>query len=486
MNVILVVLDTARADALEPYGAARGASPALADIARRGGAVDHAYSTSNWTLPAHVSMFTGDLAARHGMRLTALGTPADMAANIGLIETLAPHSLPDVLRRAGWQTRAASANPWISPSYGFGDWFDDFETVTGTRHHAAPIAPEIQGSGARHQLARARAAVATMAEAVRAQADDGAAELSSIARRWIASQERSRPFFWFFNLLECHSPYLPPRRDSALGPVGRAQLAHDHLRYGSLGAIGRANCGLLDIDDAAARRMRRAYRGAVHAADRWVGSLLEELDRHRLLDETMVVVTSDHGENLGESGRIAHAIWLDDRLIRVPLVFMGPKGLDTSRVTSLADLPALITRAVELSNDEAWPAGASWQGTAVAQAEAAVLSDDPRLETMRDEVDAYAMWRMTTGSTCATDGRLKLVREGHDDWLYDLAVDPAEVSPTLIDARSVLQHGAAVQRLRSAVDRAPIGRHGSGASAAATVGPADPDLTARMRMLGYL
>ncbi|HVT20087.1 MAG TPA: sulfatase-like hydrolase/transferase [Mycobacteriales bacterium] len=486
-NVVLVVLDTARADALEPYGAPPGSTPALADLARRGTRFDNVFSTANWTLPSHVSMLTGALPREAGLSLS-IGDATEKGLNAAAVASLGPRSLPAVLSAAGWDARGASANPWVSNANGFAAGFADFHDVMGTRK-ASPFASSKPGQRRLAAAVQQRYAAAVFAaEALVARADDGAAALLDALRSMLAARDRTRPFMWFFNVLECHSPYLPPRKFARLGPRERVQESVDHRRYGTLVATGQVNCGALGVPPDVVDRMRRAYGGAVKAADAWVGALMEELDRNGLLDETLVIVTSDHGENLGESGRLAHAVWLDDRLIRVPLIAAGPVSLPVDGVTSLVSLPALIAEAVGVA-DHPWQDPAHAGGVAVAQSDAVVRADDPRLPAViaEHDLDDYVVWRMTTPSTCAVDGTLKLVREGDDDWLFDVSNDPLELEPIRVDGRSILEWGDRVRRLRSAVDAAAP----SESAAAAPVrweAPAevDEDLSARLRMLGYL
>ncbi|HVW81529.1 MAG TPA: sulfatase-like hydrolase/transferase [Mycobacteriales bacterium] len=486
-NVVLVVLDTARCDAFEPYGAAAGATPAIADLARRGRAVADVYATANWTLPSHVSMLTGALPRQAGLNL-ALGEVAETGRNAAAVTSLASRFLPAVLAEAGWEVRGASANPWISEANGFAAGYREFREVAPTRRVSPFALPQPDDGRLSRDLKRKYAAMVFAAEAFAARADDGAAALLDELRSMLATRDRTRPFFWFFNVMECHSPYLPPRRFSRLGPTERVRASADHRRYGTSEATGQVNCGYLTVPEEVLDRMRRGYAGAVSAADAWVGALLEELTRAGLLDDTIVIVTSDHGENLGESGRIAHAVWLDDRLIRVPLVYAGPADLAVTGATSLASLPALVAEAVGV-------AGHPWErdrtpGVAVAQSDAIVRPDDPRLADAikQHDLDDDVIWRMTTSSTCAVDGRLKLVREGDDDWLFDLQRDPAEVAPIRVDGRSILEWGDAVRTLRAAVDAAaPRDGVGPAASSEGWRAPvADADLSARLRMLGYL
>jgi len=484
-NVVLVVLDTARADALEPYGAAVGSSPAIADLARRGAAAKAAFSTANWTFPSHVSMLTGSLPRDAGLYRVGDDVVERMSA-------LAPQLLPAVLSKAGYVTRAVSANPWIHPSRGFDTGFDEFVPVQGTHRHSgfnAGAGPGEEGSWWR----RSRVAVSRGVTALRAEADHGAAEAGDVVRRWLTTVDRTRPFFWFVNLLECHSPYAPPRRFARLGPWDRVRAAFDHEHVNGLLTLWAINSGAREVDAGRIDRMRRAYPGGVLAADAWVGDLLEQLDGAGLLEETIVVVTSDHGENLGEAGRVAHSLWLDDRLVRVPLVTAGPVGLETGDVTSLADVPRLVADAIGLA-EHPWQQPAYPSGVGLAQFDPPVPRTDPRFDELRQrlELDDYAVWRLTTPSTCATDGTLKVVVEGDEEWVYDLVADPDEVAPVHLDGKTALRHGQRLETLRAAARCAMPGAAQSPAASdadsqvAVAFGPADDDMAERMRLLGYL
>ena len=106
-------------------------------------------------------------------------------------------------------------------------------------------------------------------------------------------------------------------------------------------------------------------------------------------------------------------------------------------------------------------------------------------------LDDYAVWRLTTPSTCATDGTLKLVVEGDEEWVYDLADDPDEVAPTHVEGRSAARYGDRLTALRRAVRSALPGREqaapsGDLSQAAMAFGPADDAMAERMRLLGYL
>lgn len=456
------MLDTARADALEPYGAPAGASPVVADLARRGRALTDVFSTACWTMPSHVSMLTGALPREVGLSRSPDATPLGPKP---VLRGLAGRLLPEVMRRAGFSTRAVSANVWISEAGGFDTGFERFVGVQGDRQ-------------ARLDRRELRERLAWIGEAVRAKADDGAAAAEQVLRGWL-DEWSGQPFFWFVNLVECHSPYLPPRPYGDVGAIGRARAAVEARRHLTMAAIWQACLGEFDVPDGALERMRRLYAASVRYTDDWLGRVLEAMDAKGVLDDTLVIVTSDHGENFGEGGLLAHAYSLDDRLTRVPFVAAGPGVPDGVR--SLAELPAVIARAADLETDP-------WRerdlpGAAVAQFDPPGSPSDPRV------VEALERWgvgetgraRAATPLTIATDGRRKLQRRGGIEELFDLEQDPLEVRPGP-------PVGEGVDALRAALDHpvatavAPTAPSAAPAADAAELAA----LEERMKLLGYL
>src|SRR5207244_1813506 len=145
-----------------------------------------------------------------------------------------------------------------------------------------------------------------------------------------------------------HSPYLPPKPFSPFGPLGRIKAARDASRHCNLDAIWRVACGGWDIEDDALLRMRAMYDASIRQLDAWLERVIERLDEHDALDDTIVIITSDHGENLGEGRRFGHAFSLDNRLLHVPLVSAGPVALDFDAVVSLADVPRVLFQCLDL------------------------------------------------------------------------------------------------------------------------------------------
>ena len=478
-NILLVVFDTARADVFEPYGAAHGQTPAVSQLASTGLAHQSCFSTACWTVPAHVSLFAGLLPRSAGFGHEArVSRPATFVPPMHAIED---RLLPTVLRKHGYEAAGVSANLWISPHSGFDTGFDRFEHVPTQRSKRI---------GATGWKERAK----WYLEALRADVDDGAAVIEAMLDDWLTRRGR-RPFFWFVNLIECHSPYLPPRPYSPLGPLGRLRAAAEARKHLTLAGIWRACVSDFDVPPEALDRMRRLYVASIRQLDDWLARLMETLDRAHLMSETEIIVTSDHGENFGEGGLLGHAFSLDDRLLRVPFVAAGPLPPPALSPMSLANIPRWISEAAGI-DDHPFREPDATPGVAVAQ------FDAPGTPGSTEVNNALRAWRlegrraqratdvMSTSFTCATDGTLKLVRVRGTELLYDLTKDPLEQAP--LDLRLGFDRpDDRLSKLRSALDRAEDHqRPAPGAAPAGSGAEARPEesdeLEAQLKLLGYM
>jgi arylsulfatase A-like enzyme len=465
-NVLLVVLDAARRDALEPYGASPGSTPSIAQLASRGAAFPDVYATACWTVPSHASIFTGLMPRAAG--LAQVETPS---ASRPILDSQRERLLPEVMRRAGYATAAFSSNLWIAPGSGFDAGFDTFASADSGRE------AQLHGESI-------RARMRWLAEAARGRVDDGAAAVRVSLEKQIGSAPR-QPFFWFVNLIECHSPYLPPRPAKGVSTLDRLRAAEDARRYYTFPAIWRACVGGFDVPDETLERLRRLYRASIRYMDDWLAELLERLDRAGVLDDTLVIVTSDHGENFGEGDLIAHAFSLDNRLIHVPFVAAGPGGAG-AEITSLAEVPRHIAGAAGIE-DDAWADGPP-HGVGVAQFDPAARPDDP---TLLEALDRWglgddALRRITTPLTCTVAGDLKVLRRGEREEVYDLRADPLETDPVAPDAIGADRAGRLAE-LRAALEHPAVtARHAAEAPGRQASAEELTDLEERMKLLGYM
>jgi arylsulfatase A-like enzyme len=471
-HVLCVVLDTARADAFEPYGAPAGSTPTVADLAARGRADPSAFAAASWTLPSHAAMFTGLMPRAAGLAQAPGGKPFGARP---VLEGLRHRLVPEVLRRAGYHTAAVSSNLWITERSGFATGFDEFVLVETGRQAV------MHRSDRRSRL---RWALAGM----RARSDDGAGEAGRVLARMVDERPR-RPCFWFVNLTECHSPYLPPRPYNDLSALDRMRAADEARRHLTLDAVWRACAGGFDVPDDALERMRHLYRRSVRSLDDWLARVLEHLDGAGILDDTLVIVTSDHGENFGEGELLAHAFSLDDRLVRVPFVVAGPgAGENGDSPFSLAALPRFLADAAGLV-DHPWSDDLPTD-VALAQFDPPAPADDERI------LEAVARWglgdeaiaRITTPFTAVTDGRRKLVRAGSEDLLYELESDPLELAPLALNGARGRGERGDLAALWAGLEH-PAAQ----ATAEPAVAPTAPvpqtemaQLEEQMRLLGYM
>ena len=470
-NILWIVFDTARADALEPYGAPPGASPAVADLARRGAAHDGVHSTACWTLPAHVSKFAGGLPRALGF--ADIGGLSPPAARPG-VEALKDRLLPEVLRRDGYRTQAVSANPWVSEVSGFATGFDDFVDVAGGRDPATVANTP-------------RARLRWTLEVVQARVDDGAAAAQEVLCDWLAAGGHE-PTFRFVNLVECHSPYLPPRPYSDVSLRDRLRAGAEAREHLTMMSLWRASVtGRVPPDDALAR-MRALYAGAVRYMDDWLAAVLEALDAAGRLDDTLVLLTSDHGENFGEDDLMAHCFSLDQRLIRVPLVAAGPGADRLAGIRSIAEIPGRLADVAGVAEHPYDSAALPPLPVAQFDTPARGRHDEGTRKVIEWwSLDETGLERLLEPIVATVDGTVKRVARGGEEVFYDLAADPLELAP--LTAPAVDAPTAA--RLRASADhpaaqaRASTWSDANGGAEAAS-GEDAAELEDRMRLLGYL
>jgi len=231
--------------------------------------------------------------------------------------------------------------------------------------------------------------------------------------------------------------------------------------------------------------MRAGYRGAIRYMDAWLERLLGRLDAAGVLDDTLVIVTSDHGENFGEGRLIGHGFSLDERLINIPFVAAGPGSEALRGIRSLGEIPLRLAQIAGLTDHPYGPE--DLPPLPVAQYDPpAPPRGDERTESVivHWDLDEAAAQRLTIPLTAAIDGRTKLVIRDGRETFHDLDADPLELQE--LDARAV--DAAAVERLRGALSHPSVktSRAMLGADTAEAGSADTADLEERMRLLGYL
>jgi arylsulfatase A-like enzyme len=336
-NVLVIIVDTLRADHLSPYGYTRDTSPYLTQLAQQGVLFQNAISPSSWTLPSHASMLTG--LYPHD---THVETDKDILSG----------SLPnlgDAMKKRGYRTAAFSANYYLfCRAHGFIHGFSHFEgyeqTIGGILEEV-PLSQFILGKLTQFTTGEPDAFFGVKNAATAEKIDDD-------ALGWIESGHR--PFFVVLNYIDLHEPAIPPE------PYLHMYTSDAKARNESM--YFQDTCSWSEVDpscDSERPQFLSIYDGSIRYVDDSIQRLLSELNDHNLLKNTIVVFTSDHGQEFGDHGIYGHGKSLYRQVIKVPLIFWKPGIVPASvRVqtpVSLTDIPATILDLTATDDKQALP-----------------------------------------------------------------------------------------------------------------------------------
>lgn len=390
-NVVLIVLDTTRADRLSCMGYHRPTTPHIDRLAAEGVVYERAYTTDFWTLPAHASLFTGLYPSQsHATRQTQHLPQANL-------------TLAERFKQIGYDTSAFCDNPWISKDRGFDQGFDRFY------------------------------------EAWRQTYDEPRPGLKR-ALGWLDQQPASgKPFFMFINFNDAHLPYQPLGDFffQFIGPTRDKQRVLDlaGIHNGWAHLAGKQPLTATDY-----QILGELYDAEIAVCDDSVGQIVDRLRALKALDNTVVIVTSDHGENLGEHGRIDHIASMYETTLHVPLVIRYPARFDAGQrvgqLVSLVDIAPTILDVCGLGDDTGLldPLMNSLANADRIDRPYLVAEDDPP----RSDADGgYVKKNFPDFDTTEVDVRIRMIRNdrykliwriGLGSELYDLHADPGELA----------------------------------------------------------
>jgi len=275
-SILLVVVDTLRADAVSAYGNGLETTPAFDALAEEGRLYIRAYAPSPWTLPSHASLLTGQTVEDHGVGLAGR-----------VVLPKAARTLAERLRDRGYETAAFSENALISEDFGFAQGFDHFAVRTAEEQMAA--------------------------------GKKGTIDVVDELRDWLQGRDPQRPFFVFVNLYDPHEPY-ELRDVNPFLPPGTTTADAEHLKAG--GRTSHLICDRIPGENPL-QVLRGLYLGDVASADRKLGRIRDLLESPGVTN-LVTVVTSDHGEHFGEHRLLDHEFSVHEEVLRIPLVVHGP------------------------------------------------------------------------------------------------------------------------------------------------------------------
>ncbi len=387
-RVVLISVDTLRADHVGCYGYGKNTTPNADALAADGALFTDVYASSPWTLPSHVSLLTSLSCFRHGVNLES-----------DHMEESRP-TLADILRTEGFLCAAVTGGGFLSPVFGFSKGFDIYK--------------------------QAETSLWT---------SDAAGQVAAAALDWIEAN-KDRDFFLFVHTYQPHNPYIPPAPYDT-----KFQDAPTPLRMIDLGGhLGGPGGIFKPLPEAERRAIVGLYDGEVGYTDAaLVGALTSKLKALGLYDDTMIVLTSDHGEEFYEHGSWEHGHALYDESLKVPLIVKLPgskfRGKRIGSFVRLVDIMPTILEAYEIGAEGLGLDGRGLFG---------VL--DGREKGDRAVLAHLAGGVLNTAvpaKTCLTDGRTKIILNRPygpaaagfflfpppavpEVEAYDLAADPGE------------------------------------------------------------
>ncbi|MEK6715283.1 MAG: sulfatase [Candidatus Omnitrophota bacterium] len=283
-NVILISIDTLRADHLSCYGYERNTSPYIDEFSQRCALFTNAFSTSAWTVPAHASLFTGMYASR-----------------LGLVQSPRPGILPEeiktlaeILNQSGYNTAGFHGGGYVSANFGFNRGFSTYRSK-GSRF------------------------------------EDNLRDCFG----WL-ERHKKLPFFLFLHGFNCHVPFNPPRKFDIYSKGMRSTYNTNRKSIYAWEPLKNKE----DLEFIIAK-----YDGEIKYTDFLIKKVVQKLEELHLIEKTIIIITSDHGEEFMEHGQLGHIRTLYEELIRIPLLVYIPfinSGKKIDKVVSLVDIPATI------------------------------------------------------------------------------------------------------------------------------------------------
>ncbi|MEW6745075.1 MAG: sulfatase [Planctomycetota bacterium] len=450
LNLVLVSLDTLRADHLSCYGYPLETSPHIDALAARGVRFAGVYSPSSYTLPTHVTMLSGQHPLVHGVR-QPLHRIADEATSL----------LAEELRERGYLTAAFTGGGFVDPEFGFDAGFDRYDTWDP----GLAVTPARQDRLARELRPRF----------------EGIADGAHVVRDWIRDHADS-PFFLFVHTFLVHNYTPDPSYWEKFNDVpGRGVFAD------APAVLRPVQDGEREADAELRDHLRSLYDATIlQADDIIVGALVQELERSGLMDRTVFCIVADHGEELFEHGSIGHGKTLYNEVVRVPWILSwpgGPRGEVIEQPVPLESVAPTLRSLLGL------PADPGADGRPIAVGKDALPGGPFVLDLVAAEEQGPLVglvappWKILVGG--ATEAGVQTGGAGGDEEirLFDLSDDPgehADLASSRAEPRDRL-----LRLLRARVDSLDAKARAAGRTAT-TTSVLSVEVRDRLEELGYL
>ena len=432
-NVILITLESLRPDHVGCYTGPKATTPALDAFARESMVYEKAYSVTSWTLAAHASIFTGLYPTAH----QAVG-PIDKLHN-------SYETLTEILAKRGYQTAGFSSGPYLRKTHNLTQGFEYYDEESSSIKHV-----DAHGDVTNPHM------------------------LASITSFLEQKQDRNRPLYLFAYFWDPHYDYIPP------APYNREFVGPD-AEFCDVTEFGLKQKIHPGSSLAQLAYVKSQYDGEIRWTDEHLGRLFQLLRDKGLWDDTLIVVTSDHGEEFFEHGSKGHKNNLFVESVHVPLIVKYPRGTETGRDSRLASLVDVLPTILEVTDT---PVEIPMHGRSL------LKSDPPAARDIYFELQSV-WYHQRDGRTevekreflAIQQGDYKLISEpgARQTALYNVREDPGEQKDLLPGARThaqVLLNQLQEWQAQMALTRSffEVGDEGT----------LSPEELERLRSIGYL
>lgn len=413
-NILWLILDCGRYDRIGAHGYHRPITPNIDRLIETGLDYTYAISPSIWSLPSYTSLLTGLYPRQHGVNSKG------SALNSNVV------TLAQRFQRAKYATACFSNNAWLAPTFGVGCGFDRFDTMWY--------------SAQRNAFAKLTFLSDKLWGTFVGNVDKGARRTNYRILEWLRSK-RDEPTFTFVAYMELHMPYSNHRSLlPTVAPRHKLRFAQKKTMeiswIESLPAPHEFAPGLLE-------EVNLRYDLEMRYIDGVVGDLLTQLKQEKLLEKTIVIITADHGDILGEHSMLGHQWSVSEQLRHVPLIIWAPWIWSQSKkitdIVQTLDLPATICHWANIRWEVNGEGHLLPDEDGLGRREFAITDyPEPHLDLVRKRYPDKDLSSIAVGLTCVSDKRYKVIYTTKGEWSgFDLATDPEEKNPLSISNHQV-------------------------------------------------
>ena len=380
-NILLISIDSLRADHLGCYGYDKDTSPVMDELAASGALFENTISTTSWTLPAHMSLLTSMDISVHGVGRDGVS----LHPSIGTVT--------QVLKKEGYATACFCSSPYMNPAFGFDRGFDLYRNIDLEDEKIKDtILPPPEERDAVHE-------------------DITSPRITDLAITWLENHH-SRPFFLFLHLWDVHYDYIPPAPyDKLFDPDYQGDIdGKDYMHNDEVNP---------EMDPRDLEHIIALYDGEIAYVDHHIGLIVKKLKKLGIFDQTLIVVTADHGDEFFEHGGKGHRNTLYDEVVKIPLIVHLPEKISSAvRIRNQVSIIDIAPTILDL-------AGILVPGRMQGSSLAPLLKE----ETIPD--DRYAMLELGSILRALRSKSAKLLfnTRALQTIIFDLKADPGENDP---------------------------------------------------------